>query len=194
MGHLSNDVGKAFDGRLEAAMEIAQQTRVIEWFAHQQPAFTLSRKPVKQSGTDFVGVLRGGLMLAVESKSVKGDTLEFDLIVPDPTAKHPYGAFRQEQVAHLNGTQRAGGVALVAVEFRLEHSHHPFLIPWDELGRLWKPRVKRRTVKLDEIPDRWIMPHEGVIASRLLRCEGCGTYRALGPRRTNCCWGAKAPF
>lgn len=166
MGHSSRDAGKAFELRIENALTVAMQSRVVSWWAHQQPAYSRFGTPLKPSGADFVFVLRGGVSGCVECKSLKGSRLARSAIAP-------------EQSRHLDAVSKERGLALLAVEFRDEEkgifSSH--LIPWDAVP--WKVARSAEAVSMDALQGYKLQP-AGSIASMLQVCVACSTYRPLG--------------
>lgn len=178
MGRKSRDAGKEFEQRVENALRAASQSRLVTWWAHQQPAVTRAGKPIGQSGADFALVLRGGLSGAIECKSVLGDRL----------ARH---VIRPEQARHLDTVARSGGLALLAVEFRdvsagIVSAH---LVPW--LSVPWTVARSAESATRDALAE-WRMRPDGSIAALTRVCPACDSVGPIGPI-SGCCHGGP-PF
>lgn len=180
MGHRSRQAGNAFEERIGNALTAAQQQRLVLWFAHQEPHKTMAGKPIAQSGADWIGVLRGGAMLAIECKSATERS---------NTMRIGRNDFSPEQQTHLTATARAGGFSAAALEFRDEKTgvYRAFLVPWFEVP--WSLAKTNEHVYLEDIHEQWLLKPDNVIASMLDECPTC---RTLMPARSNghrsCCW------
>ena len=178
-GHASRDAGRSFEERIKNALVVATQQGIVAWWAHQEPAYTRFGVPLKDSGADFVLVLKGGLAGAIECKSTK-------------TARLMWDAVAHEQARHLDATHRAGGLALLAAEFREETGiHHSYLVPWDRIP--WEKARTALSVTADALEKAgYGLQSSGSIARHLQSCVSCGAYHPIVG--TKVCCRASAPF
>lgn len=155
MARISDDVGRAWETAVTNKLKVLHQIGVVAWWEHGQPQVAWlphlrAWKKTGDSGADVSGVLSGnGRAFAAEIKSVGSRDGRAPVLVRED-------AMRPRQVEHLDAVARAGGLALLAVQFRGEGS--PWLnsvIPWAEVP--WeKARVKHHVVAGD--CERWRIP------------------------------------
>lgn len=105
---LSRAAGKAWERGIEASLEMARRSGALAHWAHNEPHFrNIGGKfiPVATGVADYTGVLRGGLALAIECKATADE-------------RYYRRSLPEQQVEHLDAVARAGGLALLALEFR----------------------------------------------------------------------------
>ena len=127
LGRANAAAGKGWEVALARVLAELQQARLLGWVHHPEPAWR--KVPgrgfvcAKKALTDFLGVVRGrARVFAIEAKSSDEESDRGRL-------------YRREVLPHqivvLDETADAGGVALLAVEFRrggAPVSWH--LVPW----------------------------------------------------------------
>lgn len=135
IGKKSKNVGDRFEQWIESQHELAKQHGIVYSVVHNQPTtkFIRGRLIYTSAGaSDYTGVLAGGRAFAVEAKSTDKERL-------------PRASVKLKQAEQLDSVARAGGLALLLVEFR--HVSVPafpvpdiinarFAIPWLEVP--WK--------------------------------------------------------
>lgn len=183
MGHRSREAGKAFEERIENALECARQQRIVPWFKHQHPLRTMRGLTIEAAGADFVGFLAGAANVAIECKSAlehKGAT------------RIRRSWFTEEQETHLNAAHASGGLSLAALEFRDEARGDlvGMLMPWVAVP--WTTPKSAESVALEDIHPKWRIPPENTIARLVVRCPTCFAYLPLHGVRRTCCGGV--PF
>lgn len=156
-GRHAKRVGDALEAWVRAQLSAAQLAGVITWFAKIEAGarYTPRRNPAtgawsqeltwaERAAADFIAVRAAdGLSVALECKSVEGTRLSRAAIEP-------------QQVEHLDATHRAGGVALLVVEYRAEGAlvttTRQYCVPWSEVP--WE--VERTAWSVPEKPlARW---------------------------------------
>jgi len=106
---------------------------------------------------DFAGTTADGRSFAIECKTVEG-------------ARLPRARIAAQQVKHLDAVARAGGVALLALEFRDEGPvvsvGRQYLVPWGQV-----PWVVARSAQAVEEASlaRWRIKHGGQFFEQLRR-------------------------
>lgn len=95
---------------------------------------------VSSGVADFFGTLGGGKSFAAECKSTDKQRLSKAAVEP-------------KQAAHLDAVGRAGGLALLLVEFRRNENglpvRHRFAVPWLEIK--WKVLRSAESVGIEEL-------------------------------------------
>jgi len=177
-------VGSFFENWIEGQHNAAVTLGILAHWFHPQPRFYNKGglwMPAERSVADFVGVLEGvrvfgsGPILdpartyAAEAKSVK-------------SGRMPRSIVASQQAGHLEAVARAGGLALLVGEFRLENVRMRFACPWLDVP--WEVARTTESVTpelmapwdVSKYPDcflkRW---HPGGARS--------GTWTAAGQRR-----------
>lgn len=130
VGRKSQQAGAAWEAWL------AEQDRIAERVGILAPGTMLHTEPrvlqrgaqivrAGKSGADRVGVLVGGRAVAVEAKSTNKARLARDDV-------------SEKQQAHLDAVARAGGLALLLVEFRSPQRPLRYAVEWRKVpwGRL----------------------------------------------------------
>lgn len=155
MAKISDSVGRAFEEAIENKLTVLKQTRIVAWWEHQQPRM-FRRGGVwlkgEASGADFSGVLEGGRAFALEAKSVGPEHEREPVLILE---KH----VSEKQRDHLNAVARAGGLAVLAVQFRHE------LAPWLTAVITWSS-----------------VPWERAKVRSHLRAEACARHRIPADR------------
>ncbi len=141
----SKAVGAAFEAWIETQHTIAERLGILAHVVHNQPTATFigGRLIYTAAGVaDYTGTLdRSGLTLAVEAKSTQADKLARSAVEP-----------KQQQ--HLEAVARAGGLALLLVEFRqpgVLRNAFRFAIPWLKVP--WKIARTKENLYLDDLLD-----------------------------------------
>lgn len=132
-GKKAQSVGENFEGRLRALLEGARLSRRLVWWTKIETPTKQVRLPRPVNGerykivwgekaaADFMAVTEGGCPVVIECKSVQGTRL-------------PQAAIQPQQRTQLDAVAAAGGLALLAVEFRTEgkviHHARQYLVPW----------------------------------------------------------------
>lgn len=132
-GHIAKQAGKDFEAAIDVELTTLQQQGVIAYWERNKAGWRKTGPrwmPVEVSGADRFGVLSNGLAFALEVKST-GST-------PGGKPK-PLDLSRitDRQRLHLDATHRAGGCALLALEFRGLVSRETILVSWNTFCRLW---------------------------------------------------------
>lgn len=134
MAKISDVVGRAFEEAAENKLTVLKQIGIVAWWEHQHPEmFRRNGMWMKgaASGADFSGVLRGGRAFALEVKSVGPDEERDPVLIREK-------AISPKQLEHLDAVAAAGGLAVLAVQFR--HELAPWLVavvqwtrvPWEQ--------------------------------------------------------------
>ncbi len=121
-GSRAQAAGARFEEWVEAQHVLAAHLGILAHVEHNQPhAKVVGGRLiyVKQGVADYTGTLEGGRSLTVEAKSRSGRLLRSDI--------------EPRQAIHLEAVARAGGLALLLVEFRDQHKIRRFAIPWREV-------------------------------------------------------------
>lgn len=124
-GRTAQRVGAAWEGWIEQQHEKARALGILAHVEHNNAHSKIVNGNLiftKAGIADYTGVLwGGGQTLGVEAKSVSRDYL-------------PKSMIEVRQAEHLTAVARAGGIALLLAEFRLD-AGRPFrsAIPWLEV-------------------------------------------------------------
>lgn len=117
--------GRAFEKKVEARLEALRERHdpAVACWEHNEPRMAgWGKRPfvIGAAVADYTGVLVGGLAFALEAKSVKDGRFERN-------------AISATQQTHLTRVARAGGVALLYLEFRDEEAgrYPSYTVPWD---------------------------------------------------------------
>lgn len=160
-GRLAKASGDAFEDWISGQHMMAKNRGILAHVAHTYPEAKYIKGTltyVKKGVADFSGTLEGGRSLAEEAKSTKDVLLDKSQLKP-------------KQIAHLETVARAGGLALLLVEFR--QKTHPFYqrfaIPWLEVP--WTVIESAETVSALALM-KWIVPPDTCYLAR---------YHAGGP-------------
>ncbi len=109
-GRLAKEVGGRFESWVEGQHEAAKYLGILAHVHHNEPRVKFVDGRLiyeKASVADYTGALEGGARtLAVEAKSTA-------------TARFPLSDVTPLQQVHLGAVARAGGLALLLVEFRV---------------------------------------------------------------------------
>jgi hypothetical protein len=149
-GRKAKQGGAAHEGWVEAQHEKARWLGIIAHVHHNEPKTKrIGGKLIEVAATvaDHTGVLEGGRYLAVEDKSVLGRRLGRDAVT-------------REQQEHLTAVAKAGGLALLVVDFKIAidglWTHNRAAIPWLEVP--WKTVKSAEALYLDDVDDeKWII-------------------------------------
>lgn len=143
-GRRAKRLGDDLERWVAAYLGTAQRVGAIAWWMKIHPGVAHRRALIdgrwgfklvwgERAAADFVGLLPDARMLAIECKSVEGQRLARSAIKP-------------QQRAHLDAVNAAGGIALLAAEFRDEgavtRTARQYVIPWHEV-----PWAKARTAE-----------------------------------------------
>lgn len=143
-GRRAKRLGDELERWVAAYLATALRTGIIAWWMKVHPGVAHRRALIdgrwgfklvwgERAAADFVGLLADGRMFAIECKSVEGQRLAHKAIKP-------------QQRTHLGAVAAAGGVALLAAEFRDEGAAgwaaRQYIIPWHRV-----PWVTARTAE-----------------------------------------------
>lgn len=135
IGHLSQSSGATFESWIEAQHVMAVLMGILGHVEHNQAQAKVINKRVVYTGRgccDYTLLCPEGRYAAVEAKSTSDNVLLKSLIKP-------------KQIAHLEATVRAGGLALLLVEFRHEDGRRTrYAVPWKKIE--WTTRRKTPSV------------------------------------------------
>jgi hypothetical protein len=157
-GRKAKSVGDAFEAEIERHHAEAMKLGILAHVVHNEPtAEFLGGKLVYTSPgvSDYTGVLEGGTAttLAVEAKS-EGVEL----------GKAGYLSRKRvsdKQQIHLNAVAKAGGLALLLVEFRVQSpfifglpiTFYRFAVPWLEVP--WAVKKTAQSVDMSALRPEW---------------------------------------
>lgn len=131
-GRRARRLGEDLERWVASYLSTAQRVGAVAWWMKVHPGVRHARVQVdgrwgfklvwgERAAADFVGLLPDGRMLCIECKTVEGQRLSRAAIKP-------------QQLAHLGAVAAAGGIALLAVEFRDEgtvtRAARQYVIPW----------------------------------------------------------------
>ena len=146
IGRTNQAVGSNFEIWIEGQHQKALYLGILAHVAHNQPSTKMigGRLIYTEAGVaDYTGVLdRSGKTLAVEAKSTGDDKLYRTVISPT-------------QIKHLDAVAKAGGLALLLVEFRTDRKR--FAIPWLEVP--WTILRSSQSVTADTLSKWFIDPN-----------------------------------
>ncbi|MDB4928509.1 MAG: hypothetical protein JWM10_993 [Myxococcaceae bacterium] len=148
-GRAANRHGKAWEAAVKAYLNTALAVLLVVWFTKVEPGVVQKRVRAEggrwewalgwgeKAAADYAGCTAAGRALAIECKSTESGRLARDEIRP-------------QQAAQLDAVAGAGGVSLLAVEFRHvgrdAWGARQYLIPWRDVP--WT--VARSAEGLDE--------------------------------------------
>ncbi len=142
-GFRAQATGARFEGWIEMQHERAAHLGILAHVEHNQPhAKNVGGRLIytRPGVADYTGTLEGGRSLAVEAKSRMGRLLRSDI--------------EPRQAIHLEAVSRAGGLALLLVEFRDEHKTHRFAIPWLEVP--WETLRSAESIGFESMRAEWL--------------------------------------
>lgn len=124
VGRAKKQAGQLFEAWLDWQHAHAIALGYLAHVQRNEPGTRMVRGKViytAKAGTDYSGTLAStGKSFAAEAKSIKGSRLARSLIAP-------------QQQAHLSAVAKAGGLALLLVEFRDGCERARFAAPWMEI-------------------------------------------------------------
>lgn len=146
MGREQQRIGATFEDWLDAHHAEARKRGILAHVEKTEAHAKVIRGQLtytKPGVADYCGVLdHGGRALAVEAKSTQGKRFNESAV-----------EIKQQQ--HLSAVARAGGLALLLVEFRGVKVER-FAVPW--LGIPWSMQKTAMSVSADEIrPFGWLI-------------------------------------
>ena len=151
MSRKSQQVGGAFERWIEAQHEAAKILGILSHVEHNQAQAKVVRGGLRYVGkgvSDYTGTLAGnGRALAVEAKSTQKPRL-------------PRAEIKKKQAEHMDAVARAGGLALLLVEFRQETKDAEFLqrfaIPWLEVP--WETKKSAESISVEDLAAWAVVP------------------------------------
>jgi hypothetical protein len=128
IGRLSQAVGEHFENWIDGQHEMAMRLGILAHVEKNEPHSKMLGGHLIHTApgvADRTGTLEGGRSLAVECKSTSDKRLS-------------KSAISKRQAEHLDAVGRAGGLALLLVEFRSLTAplYRRFVVPWLEVP--WK--------------------------------------------------------
>ena len=140
-GRINKASGDAFESFLEIHHSYALRLGILAHIEHNQPEAKMIHGRLiytRQGVADYTGTLMNkvGSTLAVEAKSTSGKRLAKSVIQP-------------RQASHLDAVAKAGGFALLLVEFRHGPVPDRYAIPWLEVP--WKVARSAESVVSEDI-------------------------------------------
>lgn len=139
-GRLAKTSGDMFEAFLEAQHEKAKYWGILAHVIHNEPKTKIIGGRliyVARSGADYSAVLtRGARAAAIEAKSTSDKRFY----------KSEVEALQQK---HLDAVDQAGGLALLAVEFRTQEGYKRFAIPWRQIP--WEKARTAESVQPDQL-------------------------------------------
>ena len=151
IGHTAQAVGASFEAWVEVQHDKARLLGILAHVYHNQPASKFIRgrlEYVERGVSDYTGTLEGGhaKTYAAEAKSTSDN-------------RFPRAGIEPKQIEHLDAVARAGGLALLLVEFRVDvlplRLRHA--IPWLEIP--WKTLRTAQSVSADDVAT-WRIPND----------------------------------
>ena len=130
-GRRNKAAGDSCEAWVEAQHDMAKRLGALAHVVHNEPhaKYIRGRLIYTSAGVaDYTGILNNGTYVAIECKSTSKDAL-------------PRAAIKPMQARHLDAVAKAGGVALLLVEFR-GRALSKFAIPWDKV-----PWTTKRTAE-----------------------------------------------
>lgn len=138
--------GARFEDIVEHRLDALEHDGIVAHWTHNQPAFKRIGErrfvPVEAGDADYTGMFTGGLYWALEAKSST-----------DP--RFPLERIEMTQILHLDNVARSGGLAFLALQFRVAGRARDFLIPWSSVP--WKTARTAQAVYLEDLAD-WEVP------------------------------------
>jgi hypothetical protein len=135
---------------------MARLAGLLAWCVHVSPKVewtgrgdAATGRVVGEATADFIGQLRNGRVLVVEAKSRRADDGALYLREVEP-----------QQRSQLDASATAGGLALLAVEFRYGDARPPerFVVPWQEVP--WRRRSSAGSLVAEDLTP-WSVPGPG---------------------------------
>lgn len=170
-GRTAQAVGKHLEQIVAAQIECATQARLVVWSAHNQPLFRQVGPArfvrAQASGADWSLVFNGALAGALE---VKG------------TADRRFyrSAITDLQQEHLEQVARAGGLAVLLVQFRSEAGWPIYRVPWQAVPWERASATKDAPSVTAEAVEPWrFNPGGGLFDGLVVQCKGCGVVRLV---------------
>lgn len=154
IGRSAKAAGDAFEVWIETQHEIAERLGILAHIEHNEPHSRIvgGRLIYASAGvSDYTGTLEGGLSYACEAKSTSAE-------------RFPRSKIEPKQQRHLEAVARAGGLALLLVEFRYPSTVSPperFAVPWLKIR--WQVRRTAESVGPNDL-DAWpitVKPGDG---------------------------------
>ncbi len=144
IGRANKALGDDFESWITVQHESAGRLGILAHVAKNEPKAQIVGGVLVYTGrgvADFTGTLEGGRSLAVEAKSTRSDRLAKKEVKP-------------KQQEHLECVARAGGLALLLVEFRKDAEPYRarYAVPWLEVP--WIVLRTAESVREADI-DRW---------------------------------------
>ena len=153
-GRAAKAAGAGFELWLDAQHDAAKALGVLVHIAHNQPGVKLVGGRLiytERSGCDYTGLLTPetlfshGRALAAEAKST--------------TKRLSRKVIKKKQVEQLDAVAKAGGVAMLLVEFRTGARRDRFAVPWLEVP--WRVLRTAASIGLEDMRPEWaIQPGE----------------------------------
>lgn len=143
IGRRAKSAGDAFEAWIEREHEEAGRLGILAHVVHNQARSSVVRGRLMFTSAgvaDYTGTLEGGRTLAVEAKSTGETSLRRSAVEP-------------LQATHLEAVARAGGLALLLVEFRSQSSSSRYAVPWLEVP--WEVRCTAESVSR-EVLGPWL--------------------------------------
>jgi len=149
IGRLSQAAGSSFESWIDGQHEVAKMIGILAYVAHNQVETNVIKGRLTRtaaSESDYTGLLdRGAKYFACEAKSTKAESL-------------PRAAVQPKQQKHLEIVARAGGLALLLVEFRITELplRYRFAVPWLEVP--WVTKRSAESVSAEQLGPWLIAP------------------------------------
>jgi len=148
IGRAAQAVGASLESWIDAQHSVAKMSGILAHIAHNQAQSNVvgGRLIYTAAGvSDYTGILDGktGRYVGVEAKSTKAESL-------------PRSAVKPKQQEHLEVVARAGGLALLVVEFRITELplRYRFAVPWLEVP--WETKRSAESVSA-ELLGPWLI-------------------------------------
>lgn len=177
-GRVAAKAGRAFEERIEEALDLLLQQHIVEHWHHTQPGYRMIGRgrfmPVAAGVADFSAVLRGGLALAIEAKA-------------ENSRRFARARVSELQQAHLAAVHRAGGIALLAVQLRDDEAgrRDVFIAPWATAP--WEVARSAETLTAAGLAPYRVEGEAIDLSEFYERCAECGRcWRPLGSVRCDC--------
>jgi hypothetical protein len=149
IGRLSQQVGEAFESWLDGQHIYAQRFGILAHIEHNQAKTKVVRGTLMYVGKgvcDYTGVLdRTAVTFAAEAKSCKAKSF-------------PRKQVKKKQQDHLTAVARAGGLALLVLEFRSTTPpfRERFAVPWLEVP--WETKRSAESVSAEALAKWRVLP------------------------------------
>lgn len=198
IGTYAKTVGDDFERVIASFIAADRQKDVVGHRRHAMPTFArrfnqktkrVEFMPVAQDGADYSGFFsRGGIPWGVEIKSTKEGRIMRN-------------ALTERQQEHLSAIADAGGVALVALEFRGSETFagqsisrpHRFIVPWRDVP--WRIARTAESVSVEAIEQNgssdWLIDRftKSIFTPFIKQCGSCGVITIPRGRLTCLCQG-----